>query len=79
MLVRKEPETAPLCPQCGDAMRLARKLPSLRVLAGIVVHLCGRCGYVEASQRERKPPPPKWRPTRGERYPSSRASSRQDQ
>ena len=47
MLLRKEPETAPLCPQCGDAMRLARKLPPVRPLSGLVVHLCGRCGYVE--------------------------------
>ena len=42
MLVRKDPETAPLCPQCGDAMRLARKLPAVRPLSGLVVHLCGR-------------------------------------
>ena len=68
MLVRKEPETATLCPPCGDAMRLARKLPSLRVLAGFTVHLCGQCGYVEATQCEPEPPPPKWRPTRIERY-----------
>ena len=37
MLVRKDPETAPLCPQCGDAMRLARKLPPVRPLSGLVV------------------------------------------
>ncbi len=57
MLVRKEPETAPLCPQCGDAMRLARKLPPVRPLSGLVVHLCGRCGHVgpaSASQRHRR-------------------------
>jgi hypothetical protein len=45
MLVPKEPETAPLCPQCGDAMRLARKLPPVRPLSGLVVHLCGRCAF----------------------------------
>ena len=69
MLVRKEPETAPLCPQCGDAMQLARKLPPLRLLSGLVVHLCERCGYVGASDREPEPPPPKWlQPKRGSRY-----------
>jgi hypothetical protein len=53
-------------PQCGDAMRLARKLPPVRPLAGLVVHPCGRCGYVGAAEREPDPPPPKWlRPTRG--------------
>ena len=35
MLVPKEPETAPLCLQCGDAMRLARKLPSVRPAVGV--------------------------------------------
>ena len=49
MLVRRDPETAPLCPQCGDAMRLARKLPAVRLLSGLVVHLCGRCGYVRTA------------------------------
>src|SRR6185369_7581749 len=69
MLVPKEPETAPLCPQCGDAMRLARKLPPVRPLSGLVVHLCGGCGYVGTAEREPDPPPPKWlRPTRGVRY-----------
>ena len=69
MLVRKDPETAPLCPQCGDAMRLARKLPPVRPLSGLVVHLCGGCGYVGTAEREPDPPPPKWlRPTRGVRY-----------
>ena len=47
MLVGKTPESAPLCPQCGDAMRLARKFPPVRPLSGLVVHLCGGCGYVE--------------------------------
>jgi hypothetical protein len=42
-------------------MRLARKLPPVRPLSGLVVHLCGRCGYVEADEREPEPPPPKWR------------------
>jgi hypothetical protein len=32
MLVRKDPETAPLCPQCGDAMRLARNRQCCRYL-----------------------------------------------
>ena len=69
MLVRKDPESAPLCPQCGDAMRLARKLPPVRPLSGLVVHLCGGCGYVGTAEREPDPPPPKWlRPTRGVRY-----------
>jgi hypothetical protein len=36
MLVRKDPETAPLCPQYGDAMRLARTLPPVRSLSGLV-------------------------------------------
>jgi hypothetical protein len=49
-------ETAPLCPQCGDAMRLARKLPPVRPLSGLVVHLCGRCGYVGTAEREPDPP-----------------------
>src|SRR6478735_8460855 len=56
MLVRKDLETAPLCPQCGDAMRLARKLPPVRPLSGLVIHLCERCGHVgpaSASQRHR--------------------------
>jgi ribosomal protein S27AE len=69
MLVRRDPETAPLCPQCGDAMRLARKLPAVRPLSGLVVHLCGRCGYVQIAEREPDPPPPKWlQPKRGARY-----------
>jgi hypothetical protein len=76
MLVRKDPETAPLCPQCGDAMRLARKLPPVRPLSGLVVHLCGRCGYVGTADREPEPPPPKWlRPQRGTRYSLFRAGS----
>ena len=80
MLVRKEPETAPLCPQCGDAMRLARKLPPLRLLSGLVVHLCERCGYVGASDREPEPPPPKWlQPKRGSRYSLFSRPSRQRQ
>src|SRR6478735_10790393 len=78
MLVRQEPETAPLCPQCGDAMRLARKLPPVRTLSGLVVHLCGQCGYVGTSQREPDPPPPKWlQPTRGVRYSLFRAGTRE--
>jgi ribosomal protein S27AE len=78
MLVRSEPEGAPLCPECGDAMRLARKLPPVRPLSGLVVHLCGRCGYVGASEREPEPPPPKWlQPKRGSRYSLFRAGSRQ--
>jgi hypothetical protein len=69
MLVQKDPETAPLCPQCEDAMRLARKLPPVRPLSGLVVHLCGRCRYVGTADREPEPPPPKWlRPQRGTRY-----------
>ena len=69
MLVRKDQETAPLCPQCGDAMRLARKLPPVRPLSGLIVHLCGGCGYVGTAEREPDPPPPKWlQPTRGVRY-----------
>ena len=80
MLLRKEPEAAPLCPECGDAMRLARKLPSVRPLSGLVVHLCGRCGYVGTSEREPEPPPPKWlQPKRGSRYSLFRATSRQRQ
>jgi hypothetical protein len=80
MLVRKEPETAPLCPECGDAMRLARKVPSVRELTGMVFHLCGRCGYVGASEGEPEPPPPnKLRPKRGSRYSLFRATSRQRQ
>jgi hypothetical protein len=48
----------------GHAMRLARKLPPVRPLSGLLVHLCGRCGYVGANEREPEPPPPKWlRPT----------------
>ena len=69
MLVRSEPERAPLCPECGDAMRLARKLPPVRSLSRLVVHLCGRCGYVGASEREPERPAPKWlQPKRGSRY-----------
>ena len=50
-------------------MRLARKLPPVRPLSGLVIHLCGRCGYVGASEREPEPPPPKWlQPKRGSRY-----------
>jgi hypothetical protein len=79
MLVRKGLETAPLCPQCGDAMRLARKLPPVRPLAGLVIHLCGRCGYVGASERESEPPSPKWlQPKRGSRYSLFRASPPSD-
>lgn len=80
MLVRKDPETAPLCPQCGDAMRLARKLPPARPLSGLVVHLCGRCGYVGTAEREPDPPPPKWlQPTRGVRYSLFRTRTRERQ
>ena len=51
-------------------MRLARKLPPVRPLSGLVVHLCGGCGYVGTSEREPDPPPPKWlRPTRGVEFP----------
>jgi hypothetical protein len=61
-------------------MRLARKLPSLRLLLGLVVHLCGRCGYVETREREPEPPPPKWlQPKRGSRHSLFRATSRQRQ
>ena len=78
MLVRKDPESAPLCPQCGDAMRLARKLPPVRPLSGLVVHLCGGCGYVGTAEREPDPPPPKWlQPTRGVRYSLFRAGTRE--
>jgi ribosomal protein S27AE len=79
MLVRKDLETAPLCPQCGDAMRLARKLPPVRPLGGLVVHLCGRCGYVGAREREPDRPPPKWlQPQRNARYSLFRAGSKPD-
>ena len=37
-------------------MRLARKLPSVRPLSELVVHLCGWCGYVGTSEREPEPP-----------------------
>ena len=78
MLIRKDPETAPLYPQCGDAMRLARKLPPVRPLSGLVVHLCGGCGYVGTAEREPDPPPPKWlQPTRGVRYSLFRAGTRE--
>ena len=78
MLVRKDPESAPLCPQCGDAMRLACKLPPVRPLSGLVVHLCGGCGYVGTAEREPDPPPPKWlQPTRGVRYSLFRAGTRE--
>ena len=78
MLVRKDPESAPLCPQCGDAMRLARKLPPVRPLSGLVIHLCGGCGYVGTAEREPDPPPPKWlQPTRGVRYSLFRAGTRE--
>ena len=80
MLVRKDPESAPLCPQCGDAMRLARKLPPVRPLSGLVVHLCGGCGYVGTAEREPDPPPPKWlRPARGVRISLFRAGTRERQ
>ena len=80
MLVRKDPESAPLCPQCGDAMRLARKLPPARPLSGLVIHLCGGCGYVGTAEREPDPPPPKWlQPTRGVRYSLFRAGTRERQ
>jgi hypothetical protein len=56
-------------------VRLARKLPPARPLSGLVVHLCGRCGYVGTAEREPDPPPPKWlRPTRGVRYSLFRAA-----
>ena len=80
MLVRKDPETAPLCPQCGDAMRLARKLPAVLPLSGLVVHLCGGCGYVGTAEREPDAPPLKWlRPTRGVRYSLFPAGTRERQ
>ena len=67
-------------PQCGDAMRLARKLPPVRPLSGLVVHLCGGCGYVGTAEREPDPPPPKWlRPTRGVRISLFRAGTRERQ
>ena len=78
MLDRKDPETAPPCPQCGDAMRLARKLPAVRPLSGLVVHLCGRCGYVRTAEREPDPPPPKWlQPKRVVRYSLFRAGAQE--
>ena len=77
-LFGKTRRSAPLCPQCGDAMRLARKLPPVRPLSGLVVHLCGRCGYVGTAEREPDPPPPKWlQPTRGVRYSLFRAGTRE--
>src|SRR6185295_3924992 len=76
----ERPGDAPLCPQCGDAMRLARKLPPVRPLSGLVVHLCGGCGYVGTAEREPDPPPPKWlRPTRGVRISLFRAGTRERQ
>jgi hypothetical protein len=57
-------------------MRLARKLPEVRPLSGLVVHLCGRCGYVGTAERKPDPPPPKWlQPTRGIRYSLFRAGT----
>ena len=51
-----------------SAAPLARKLPPMRPLSGLVVHLCGGCGYVEppnaspipedASLPGRRSPPP---------------------
>jgi ribosomal protein S27AE len=39
---------APLCPRCGDPMRLARK--KSRLPQGLLVYLCGGCGYVEIGE-----------------------------
>jgi len=59
-------------------LRLARKLPPVRPLSGLVVHLCGGCGYVGTAEREPDPPPPKWlRPTRGVRISLFRAGTRE--
>ena len=68
----------PCAPNAG--MRCARKLPPVRPLSGLVVHLCGGCGYVGAAEREPDPTPPKWlRPTRGVRYSLFRAGTRERQ
>src|SRR4029077_8730772 len=40
----------PCAPNAG--MRCARQLPPMRPLSGLVVHLCGGCGYVGAAERE---------------------------
>jgi hypothetical protein len=57
-------------------MRLARKLPAVRPLAGLVVHLCGQCRCVQTAEREPDPPPPKWlQLTRGLRHSCSVATA----
>src|SRR4051812_38840337 len=41
-------------------MRLARRLPPLRPLAGLGFHLWGRWGYVASAAGQPDPPLPKW-------------------
>jgi hypothetical protein len=45
--VKHDQPIAPICPRCGDPLRLARKFPRLKLLTEMHFYLCGRCGNVE--------------------------------
>ena len=45
-------------PRCGDPMRLARKLPPVRSLSGLVVRLCGDVRIRRSQRREPERPVP---------------------
>jgi hypothetical protein len=47
----------PVCPRCGDPMRLARKFPRLKPLTEMHFYLCGRCGNVETIDNSPKASP----------------------
>ena len=81
-LFGKTREMAPICPPMWgcDAAACPQAPASAAPLSGLVVHLCGGCGYVGTAEREPDPPPPKWlRPTRGVRISLFRAGTRERQ
>ena len=65
----ERPGDGTLVPPMRGCDAACPQAPPVRPLSGLVVHLCGGCGYVGTAEREPDPPPPKWlRPTRGVRY-----------
>jgi ribosomal protein S27AE len=55
--VNENQPIAPVCPRCGDPMRLARKFPPLKPLPEMRFYLCGRCGNVETIDNSQKASP----------------------
>jgi len=54
----RAPAKHPLCPNCGEPMRLARVIAGTSALAPINVYECMACGvyYSEASREPAAPP-----------------------